>query len=239
MSKRIFLTMDLDWASEDVIGETLSCFDGFALPLTIFQTHFSKTVQVRAKAYPTELEWHPNFLEGSTQGNGVEEISAYLQGIPSERKVARCHLYYEPKDFSLFLNENKIEATSDDLSLLFYKPSYKKDGRQEIPLFFEDGCYIKGGHPFDIAHVLSSMEEEGDYVFLFHPIHLAFNSIDYSLTRGLKDNLPREKYWRISHEFIASYKTKGYGMNNLAKDLIRTFISLGYGFFLMKEALHD
>ena len=239
MSKRIFLTMDLDWASEDVIEVALASFDELALPLTIFQTHLSKNVQTRAKQYPTELEWHPNFLEGSSQGTGIEEISAYLQSIPSERKVTRCHLYYEPKDFPLFLSKNKIGATSNDLSLLSYKPGYRKDGRQEIPLFFEDGCYIKGGHPLDIRHVLSSMKEEGDYAFLFHPIHLAFNSIDYSLTRGLKDNLPREEYWTLNREFIASHKAKGYGMKGFAKDLIQAFKSLGYGFFLMKEALHD
>ncbi len=239
MSKRIFLTLDLDWASEDVIEEALSFFDEFSLPLTVFQTHLSRNVQARAKLYPTELEWHPNFLKGSSQGSGIKEINAFLQGIPSERKVVRCHLYYEPEDFSLFLSANKVEATSDDLSLLSYKPSYRKDGHQEIPLFFEDGSYIKGGHPLDIGHLLSSMEEVGDYVFLFHPIHLAFNSIDYSLARGLKDNLPREEYWTLSHEFIASHKERGYGMKDFAKDLIQTFESLGYGFFLMKEALRD
>ena len=239
MSKRIFLTMDLDWASEDVIEEALPSFDEFALPLTVFQTHFSPNVQARAKSYPTELEWHPNFLEGSSQGADSEKIDFYLQSIPSERKIVRCHLYYEPDSLPIFLNKNGIGATSDDLSLLSHKSSYLKDGHQEVPLFFEDGCYIKGGHPLDIRHVLSFMEEEGDYVFLFHPIHLAFNSIGYSLTRELKDNLPRETYWKLSHEFISSRKAKGYGMRRFANDLIRAFRSQGYGFYLLKETLHD
>ncbi len=236
MSKRIFLTMDLDWASEDVIDEALPSFNEFALPLTVFQTHFSPNVQVRAKSYPTELEWHPNFLKGSSQGPSTEAIESFLQNLPSERKIVRCHLYYEPKDFPLFLNKNGISATSDDLSLLSHKASYMKDGRPEIPLFFEDGCYIKGGHPLDVRHVLSFMKEEEDYVFLFHPIHLAFNSIDYSLTRGLKDNLPRKTYWKLSHEFISSHKAEGYGMKRFANDLIRAFRSQGYDFCLMKEA---
>ncbi len=237
MSKRIFLNLDLDWASEDVIEHGLSLFDEFALPLSIFQTHLSKAVLSRATRFKTELEWHPNFMVGSSQGKTFEEISSFLSEIPAEKKVTRCHLYYEPEDFVSFLSKNGIEATSDDLSPLKHKAVYEKDGHAEVPLFFEDGGYIKAGHPLDASYVVEAMEGEGDYAFLFHPIHLAFNSIGYSLTRGLKDGLSREKYGKISTEFILSHREQGYGVASLAKGLIRSFISSGYEFCLMKEAL--
>lgn len=238
---RIYVTSDLDWASEDVILQALQVFAKAEAPFTFFQTHYSNALIRFAKEHGSELEWHPNFLPCSSHGGSVKEVIASLSALPAEKKVVRCHLYYCPEEpYQHFLSETGIKASSNDLSLLSLKPIYKKNGITEIPLFFEDGRFIKAGHPMNVDTILKAMKTDGDYVFLFHPIHVAFNSLDYGLTRSLKDNLSREEYHRLSSKVILEKRYQGYGVANLFLDLIRELKASGHSFHLMKEALpHD
>jgi hypothetical protein len=61
--------MDLDWASEDSIKETLAIVQDYSWPFTVFVTHHSETFWRYKENHP-ELNFglHPNFLPGSSHG---------------------------------------------------------------------------------------------------------------------------------------------------------------------------
>lgn len=238
--KKAFLTIDLDWASEEVIKRALEEVARLSVPVTFFQTHRSETLLSFCRDHESELEWHPNFMPGSSHGETVGEIIRSLTGIPSERKVVRCHLYHHPEpQFSEFLRLTGIKATSNDLSLLSPKRISSCRGITEIPLFFEDGCFIKSGKPFEASEVIGAAKGSDNLVFLFHPIHIAFNSRDYSVTRSLKDGLTRQEYRSIGGDLISEKRFKGYGTADLLREVVFYLKENGYSFALMKEAIDD
>ena len=81
MTCRLFVTIDLDWASEVVIEETLNWFSKYKIPVTVFATHDSRAIIERMNTI--EVGLHPYFSPNSSQGSNSEEIIENLSQIPT------------------------------------------------------------------------------------------------------------------------------------------------------------
>ena len=99
-------------------------------------------------------------------------------------------------------------------------PFLDRCGILQFPIFLEDGGYLKYHGVPKIEQIVSKFQENGIYVFNFHPIHLAMNSCDFFAIRQLKDSLTSEEYGKITYTDIKRYRNNRYGMANFLTELL-------------------
>lgn len=86
---KLIITLDLDWACEAAIEETIQFFLDKHIPLTVFTTHHSKIINTSMSNLDVGL--HPFFGENSSHGNSVTEVVKSVMEIPHNLKAFRCH----------------------------------------------------------------------------------------------------------------------------------------------------
>lgn len=63
-SKKIFLTLDIDWAHDEIIKDTIDLLQKFGVKATVYITHRSEYIKNEVSKNPLiELGIHPNFNE--------------------------------------------------------------------------------------------------------------------------------------------------------------------------------
>ena len=90
----IHLTFDIDWAPDWVIEDLLEILDSKDVKATIFCTHKTEMNQeICHRGH--NLGIHPNFMQGSTQGESVKEIINNLLDLVPNAKCIRNHGLYQ------------------------------------------------------------------------------------------------------------------------------------------------
>lgn len=93
--QKIFLTFDIDWASDFVLDSCINLVESVGVKATWFVTHETPLLE-RLRANPNfELGIHPNFnplLEGDfAYGKNYKEVLRYFLNIVPEAKSMRSH----------------------------------------------------------------------------------------------------------------------------------------------------
>ncbi len=181
MKDSIFLTFDIDWASDEIIREIAEELVEAKIKSTWFVTHDSPFLDFfRSRKDLFSLGIHPNFLEGTTHGDSEEEIIRKLMSIVPEAKVLRTHSVFQyGKLMSKFVNLTPITT---DSSIFLPEMSNIKPiehltphgSLKRIPIFWADDYeLLKESSKWDPSKYF---DIPGDKVFLFHPIHLELNT---------------------------------------------------------------
>lgn len=222
------ITIDTDWAPDEVISQIADRLAEAKVKSTWFITHNSPEIE-KLKQYPKffELGLHPNFAKGSSQGNSPQEIIRALLRVVPDAKLIRTHSliqstellkmiqeeFYFLTDISLFLphaqnlRPHKI-FLSENKSLL------------RLPYFWEDDEELNRLDPIlDINH--SSYHQPGLKIFNFHPIHIFLNSRNLDIYEKMKKKL---NYPKVSLIDLKPYIYKGKGVESFFKEILR-FIS--------------
>ena len=93
--EKIFLTIDIDWAHDEILLDTIELVEEAGVAATWFVTHETEVLErLRSNPY-FELGIHPNFnflLQGDARngGNAGEVISNVVQMVPEATSV-RSH----------------------------------------------------------------------------------------------------------------------------------------------------
>ncbi len=190
-SRTLYLTMDTDWASDDVLADTLTLINGLNLPVTIFVTHATRLLPEMRKNPLIRLGIHPNFYPQLNNTAGQDFLSEIreIKTIVPEAVCARSHGLIDStsillgfKDFGITHDLNLFIPFSADYTL---KPFRHFSGITRIPYFYEDDAWCLEPVKRSAAdHVLS--ESAGLKVFNFHPIHLFLNTEDMARYRKAK-----------------------------------------------------
>ena len=220
-------TMDYDWASEAVIEYALKQFVKANIPLTVFATHNSMYVnEVASNTANIEIEIHPNFCRNSSHGTTQEEVFEYCKTIGSEGLGFRSHRFFCNNDIYEYYKSQGFKYSSNICTDLEYvKPFKNRVGLLEIPIFMEDGGYLFQGHKLDLQEVVSNIQRKTPYnerttiVFLFHPMHIAFNTIDFAEMKYYKQSMSIQDYRAISLEDIQEKRKTTKGISNLVEDI--------------------
>ena len=167
-------TVDIDWAPEAVIADTLAMFEQYGVACTLFATHRSPLID-RCSRELFEVAIHPNFNpllagKGGDAGRIVDEL---LELYPEARGV-RCHsMAQSALLFDLFQSRG---LTYDANQFLPYwtdiKPFRIWNGLLRIPYNWEDDIHFSYGRSFDDTGLQTSTLN----VFDFHPIHVFLNT---------------------------------------------------------------
>lgn len=213
ITNNIFITIDCDWASSEMIIDTAQIFLSNNIKATWFITDNNKGVDFLKKHEENfELGIHPNLNENSTQGSNFDEIFGNLFNISPDSKLVRTHgLLQSSKLLHIFSKKYRLKIDSS-LFLPFCKNLQ--------PHFFEfsgDNKLFRIPYNWGDNYILNNFKEnksnfqilnyEGLKVFNFHPIHIYHNTSSI------------EEYMQIKSGNYA-HKSKSFGIKNYLLELI-------------------
>ena len=199
-SRRI-LSVDIDWASDDVLNDTIDLIESFHVKACFFVTHRTVLLE-KIRANPLfEVGLHPNFdplLLGRGSTSAKHIIADLAEFVPGAR-ILRSHamttsgrwldLY---KDFGITHLSNYL-MFGDSL----IHPFRQLNGLIESPVYFaDDGMLYQRQNSIASLDIRDGFGACGNglQVFNFHPIHLFINTDDlqkYSLARIAGDDASR------------------------------------------------
>jgi hypothetical protein len=218
---RPFLTVDMDWAHDDVIWDCLTLIDSYAMPSTWFVTHQTDVLGDMRRRPKVELGIHPNFrpfFEGtSTVVRAEDEVDRLVSIVPKTR-VVRSHSVVSSSHLSGIFGEKGITHESNTFipygSGIFLEPWPNPQGLIQIPFGWADdvATYSDQPEPSDILASSQPLQ-----VFDFHPIHVFLNteSMDrYERTRDLHHDPKR----------LLEERFEGYGTRSRLNALLREMV---------------
>ena len=172
--------MDMDWANDGVLADTIALVDRLDIPVCLFVTHDTPMLaQLRNDPHFT-LGIHPNFLpqlNGQTTKTYRKTIEELLAIVP-EGKVIRCHALIDATPILVTAEELGFRA---DMNLFIpfssgitLSPFRHFSGLLRLPFFYEDDAWAQEpDHASPEDHLMNG--ESGLRIFNFHPIHLYLN----------------------------------------------------------------
>lgn len=203
---KVFITMDIDWACDQVLEDTCDLIEYYDIPVTLFVTHNTDLLEKIRSNKKITLGIHPNFnplLENRGCCDYTSVINNMKKLVP-EALAVRSH--------SLTSSTMLTKAFCDcgmQYELNTYLPPQKGnvifpfkrcENIINVPFIFEDDIYLsenRQGYEGDgylqslleyyLSHEFSMLK-----VFNFHPIHLYLN------TENLNRYESSKKYY---HEF--------------------------------------
>jgi hypothetical protein len=168
----IAITVDIDWAPDPVVEDTLELIEGAGVRTTLFATHASALL---TSMRDHEVGIHPNFLP-LTLNDCRGELDRLLGLYPRSTGV-RCHSYHQnSRILDLFVERGLIY---DSNVLMFQcdriEPFRHFNGLIRVPVFWEDdvNC-ITGGNWIPTESMVAKMDAV--YIFNFHPVHVFLNT---------------------------------------------------------------
>ncbi len=182
LTKTTYITLDIDWACDEVITDTLDLLDSLDLPATIFITHDTPLLKRMRKNPRIELGIHPNFcplLQGRSVLPDYHAVIHELITLVPEAICARSHALVDASPILVAfagqgfrLDMNMFVPFSSGICLTTFK---HYSGLTRAPYFYEDDAYcFETDKRTPEAHLL---EASGSLqVFNFHPIHLYLNT---------------------------------------------------------------
>lgn len=231
--KDIVLTFDIDWASDAVIQFVLDELIEKQIKSTWFITHnFPLLEKMKSRPDLFELGIHPNFLPGTTQGDTDDDILNNLLRILPQTELIRMHSVYQSGpllskivkgtpikiDSSIFLPE------MSHIQIVTHLTPY--GALKRVPVFWADDYeLLKNETDWEPKKYFSVT---GLKVFLFHPVHIAWNTFSHKQYEEYKkkggENIPTstEPYQRGVAFFYSKLidEVSKYNNSVFLKDLI-------------------
>lgn len=219
VGKRV-LSIDIDWAFDAVLEDTIDLIEQAALKACFFVTHDTPLL-ARLRANPLfELGLHPNFdplLRGEAV-RSARDIVLDLASVVPEAKVLRSHAMTTSGRWLELYREAGVTHLSNYLMFgdVNIHPFRQLNGLVEAPVHFaDDGLLFQRA----MSEMSFNLDTEllasgiGLRVYNFHPIHLFLNaeSLDrYERARPFFNN-PKE---------LIKHRYDGYGTRNRLIELL-------------------
>jgi hypothetical protein len=228
------ITLDVDWASDDVINYVADKFIEKNVKATWFITHDSQAVR-KLFTYPDlfEIGWHPNFMSGSTHGKNPEEVLKHIKNIYPDAISVRTHGLFQSSPL-LKLLRDKFEIKYDSSIFLPYTSHIQPhvmyyQGSKEfirLPYFWADYTETNmKDADFSISN--PKYHVEGMKIFNFHPIHIALNTSTLDTYDRLKAKVNMQE---CKQSNIDEYRNKGVsGAENIFLEVIKINVTKGGG----------
>lgn len=202
---KIFFTMDVDWAGDEVLDFSIDLFRERGLKCTVFATHQSRCLDELQRDERFEIGLHPNYHGPVSQGTRQDDSSldglkalfpsatsirshSLVQSSRLQNDFVRCGLTHECNTYIPF------EAG------LQLRPWIIWNGLIKVPFVFADDVHLYAG---EADRGVDRLEDADLCVVAFHPIHLYLNTD--SLTtyeqykRGAREGQSIERFVNRDH----------------------------------------
>ena len=154
---------------------------GEEIPLHVFVTSPSAALEQAVASSEVTLGIHPNFLPGSTHGDGADEVIAHCRSLVPSATSFRAHTFYENSGILQRLRENGFIVDSNVCLFLQAElvPFVHAAGILRLPVFLEDDSMLRW---LDITEALRIVPPlfltPGLKVINVHPALFAMNAPD-------------------------------------------------------------
>lgn len=222
---KLFLTFDIDWASDDVLRYTLDLIDQYGIKATLFCTHETELLE-RMRANPNiELGIHPNFnflLNGDFRyGNTMQKVLDYYLALVPEALCVRSHSLMSHSTLFDLISSRGLKFESNFFiphqSGIPLKPFMHWDNKlTRVPFGWEDDIHCYDFDRYDADSVIRNMGD-GIKIFNFHPIHIFLNT-------ERVERYTEAKGFLSQHEKLKTFKNPGLGTETFLSDLIQRFL---------------
>lgn len=239
MTCRIFVTIDLDWASEIVIEETMNWFSQFNIPVTVFATHESRAIVERMNMI--EVGLHPYFSPDSSQGSNSEEIIENLSQITTNIPVYRSHRFLDSNQIRGYMTKMGMRASSNVCTDLDPVAPFNHRSRMlEIPIAFEDGNFLERNYDLGSCDDIVQLISRSDiFVIAIHPMHFVLNTPHFQWMRDIKDSTTRIRWNNMTCDEVTELRYSGRGIASFVKQLLMTTKENGHKFEQFSSLLED
>ena len=192
----LFITIDVDWAADEVIAYTADLLEKADKPATWFITHDTPLLARLRENPKFALAIHPNFnplLEGSdSHGKNAREVLERMMKLVPEATSVRSHSMTQSSPLLSLFSELGLSHDANHFipfqSNGALKPWRFWDGKlTRVPYFWEDDVACLYNTGFDLKPLVMG---DGVKVFDFHPIHVFLNT----------ENMQRYEDTRASHQ---------------------------------------
>ena len=237
MSCKIFLTIDLDWASEVVIQETLDWFHDNNIAVTVFATHESEVVMNRMSTL--EVGLHPYFSHDSSQGSTPTETLESLSKITTNVPIYRSHRFLDSNQIRGHMKKLGMLASSNvctDLDPV--NPFTHRSGMTEIPISLEDGNYLERGYDLgNVQQIVNLISNSDIFVIAIHPMHFVLNTPHYQWMRDIKDSTSRNRWNNLTITEVNELRHTDLGISSFLKGLVIVLKNQGYKFEFLSDLI--
>jgi Polysaccharide deacetylase len=178
------LSIDIDWASDEVLADTITMVEEAGIKACFFVTHNTPLLLRLRANQRIELGLHPNFdplLRGEGGGRTAAGIIEELRKVVPKARVLRSHAMTTSGRWLEVYRSAGITHLSNYImyGVNVIQPFRHINGLLEAPVYFADDGYLyqedRGNVTFDIGKNLT-VPGEGLKVYNFHPIHIFLNS---------------------------------------------------------------
>ena len=216
----LVVTIDIDWASDAAIDQTLDYFANNNIPATLFSTHDSPVIDKALSVFDVGL--HPFFGEGSSHGRSIPEITQHVMDLPHNFKGFRCHRFGVCNSSKAALLAAGMQISSNVCTNLEILPPFQdRFGLLEVPIFLEDGGYLWKNHPLEVTPSLAlKLGEPMPKVIIIHPMHFALNSPTFDYMLNIKNTHTRHEWQTLSQSSLKQLHFTGRGIRDFIEDLI-------------------
>ncbi len=178
---KIFITLDLDWAIDELIDDTLNLLNQYDVKATWFITHKTDLLDVLQKNENFELGIHPNFNKILFNQDPIDSsctsiITKLIEIVGGASCVRSHHLTQSSSLLNIFSQLNLTYDCNTFIpanSNIILKPWKIWNNLIEVPHFWEDDISMMFSSKLTSQNLLS---RKGLKVFNFHPIHLFLNT---------------------------------------------------------------
>ena len=219
-----FLTVDVDWAPDEAIADTLDLLQRFSLASTWMITHETPLLGDLRNSPGVELGIHPNFnglLEGhDTRGfASARAVIKDLMALVPDAKVVRSHSVVQSSRLLDLCGEHGL---SHDVNMFIPSgsanictPWRSWNGMTRVPYVWQDDvwCLYEMTDQRERLPIEVYRSYQGIVVINFHPIHVYLNT----------EKLERYESLRSMHHNareLLKHRYEGYGTRNRLIDLL-------------------
>lgn len=177
-SPAVYFTIDVDWAPEAVIEDTLALLEEYQVAATLFCTHASRVID-QCNAALFEKAIHPNFnflLNGqNANGENAETVLDDLLKCYPEAKGVRSHSMTQSSVLlDLFVQKGLLYDANHFLPYQAVTPFKLWNGLIRIPYNWEDDVHFSYGKAFENPEF--EFAENQLLIVDFHPAHIFLNT---------------------------------------------------------------
>ncbi len=207
--ERICVTLDTDWASDELIEYSIQLLKEYEIKATIFATHESSLLKsLDRKQF--EIGIHPNLANSDDYEKAVDDL---LRIYPQSIGV-RCHGCVQSTNiFRLYIQKGLKYDSSTYIPLRenLY-PWWRLKKLVCVPFYWADDTMFSSGLPFDSSQL--HLSKGGLKVYVFHPIHI------FSNTQS-EDHYKKLKPFYNQVDKLTSMRGENGGTQTLFVELLR------------------
>lgn len=188
----VCVTLDVDWAEEEVLEASLGLLEKAGVKATFFATHESK-VLADAEGDQIEIGVHPNFND--CEGRFEEPMEKIMDLYPNAVGARSHSLFTSSHILTLYMKHGlRYESNVFLLDHPLPHPLLRFTELISIPFCWSDDKHFELERPFkgDAA----GLGTPGLKVLNFHPIHLFLNTKDLPHYESSRPHHPNPKAMR-------------------------------------------